>query len=47
MSHVVVESQPHIRVIRIARPEKKNALTAAMYADMAAALTAADRKSVV
>ena len=31
----------HIRVIRIARPEKKNALTAAMYADMAAALTAA------
>ena len=41
MSHVVVESQPHIRVIRIARPEKKNALTAAMYADMAAALTAA------
>jgi len=41
MSHIIIESPPHVRVIRIVRPEKKNALTAAMYAEMATALDAA------
>lgn len=41
MPHVIVDTANHVRVIRIARPEKKNALTAAMYADMATALSSA------
>ncbi len=41
MSQIVIESKPHVRVIRMTRPEKKNALTAAMYTEMAGALAAA------
>ena len=40
--HILVESKDRILRIEIARIEKKNALTAAMYQAMAAALKAAD-----
>ena len=41
--HVKVEVIDHIRVIRLERPEKKNALTLPMYDAIAAALTEANR----
>ena len=43
MTHILVERQDAIQHIRINRPEKKNALTAAMYAAFAEAILAADR----
>lgn len=42
MAQVVVESAGAVRVIRLARPEKKNALTIAMYTGMYDALQAAE-----
>ena len=43
MGHVLVERQGAIQRIQINRPEKKNALTAAMYAAFAEAILAAER----
>ena len=43
MSHVLVERQGAIQRIQINRPEKKNALTAAMYTAFAEAILAAER----
>ncbi|WP_048646134.1 crotonase/enoyl-CoA hydratase family protein [Nitratireductor soli] len=40
--HVRIERRGALQVIRLNRPEKKNAITRAMYAAMAAALTAGD-----
>jgi len=40
--HVRIERSGAVQIIRIARPEKKNALTRAMYAAMAEALRAGD-----
>ncbi|ESX83162.1 crotonase/enoyl-CoA hydratase family protein [Mesorhizobium sp. M0142] len=40
--HILVERQGAIQIIRINRPDKKNALTRAMYATMSAALTGGD-----
>ncbi|MBO6718978.1 MAG: crotonase/enoyl-CoA hydratase family protein [Rhizobiaceae bacterium] len=40
--HIVVERQGAAQIIRMNRPDKKNALTRAMYAAMAAALTEAE-----
>ncbi len=39
MSHIAVESKGPVRVIRMNRPEKKNALTVQMYDDLVAAFT--------
>ena len=39
--HIVVERRESVQVVRLARPEKKNALTVAMYAALADALDAA------
>src|SRR5215510_12975810 len=43
MSNILVEREGAIQRIRINRPEKKNALTAAMYAAFAEAILGADR----
>lgn len=40
--HILVERNADIQIIRMNRPEKKNAITRAMYAAMAAALIEAD-----
>jgi enoyl-CoA hydratase/carnithine racemase len=40
--HVLIERQGAVQVIRINRPDKKNALTRAMYGAMATALRAGD-----
>ncbi len=40
--HILVERSGAIQTIRMNRPDKKNAITRAMYAAMAAALTAGD-----
>lgn len=40
--HILVERQGVVQIIRINRPDKKNALTRAMYAAMTAALAEAD-----
>lgn len=40
--HILVERRGAVQVIRMNRPDKKNALTRAMYARMSAALTAGD-----
>ncbi|MBX3529165.1 MAG: crotonase/enoyl-CoA hydratase family protein [Rhizobiaceae bacterium] len=40
--HILVERRGAINVIRMNRPDKKNAITRAMYAAMAAGLTAGD-----
>lgn len=40
--HIVIERQDAVQIIRLNRPDKKNAITRAMYAEMAAALTAGD-----
>ncbi len=42
MSHVRVETKDGVRRIELARPEKKNALSADMYAALAAAFESAD-----
>ena len=40
--HVIVERRGAVQVIRMNRPDKKNAITRAMYAKMAAALADGD-----
>jgi len=40
--HIVVERRGQVAVVRMNRPDKKNALTRAMYAAMAEALASAD-----
>ncbi len=48
--HVLItrpEAHPGVEVIRLNRPEKKNAITRAMYAAMTAALTAANTDPAV
>ncbi|WP_420959750.1 crotonase/enoyl-CoA hydratase family protein [Brucella sp. IR073] len=40
--HIIIERQDAVQIIRITRPEKKNALTRAMYAAMAEALRKGD-----
>jgi enoyl-CoA hydratase/carnithine racemase len=40
--HISVERDGAVQLIRMNRPDKKNAITRAMYATMAAALTAGD-----
>ncbi len=47
MSHVVVENEGAVRTLRLARPEKKNALTIAMYEALVAGLDAADAEDSV
>ncbi len=47
MSHILVERQGAIQRIRMNRPEKKNALTAAMYTAFAEAILAAESDSGV
>jgi enoyl-CoA hydratase/carnithine racemase len=41
MSNILTEHQDGVCVLRLARPEKKNAITTAMYADLRVALDAA------
>ena len=45
--HIVIERQGAVQIIRMNRPDKKNAITRAMYAAMAAALTAGDADPAV
>ena len=45
--HVVVTDDGAVRIIRLNRPEKKNALTLEMYADMVRALRAADQSDAI
>ena len=40
--HILIERQGAVQIIRINRPDKKNALTRAMYASMSAALAEGD-----
>ena len=40
--HIVVERRGPVQVVRMNRPDKKNAITRAMYAAMAKALTDSD-----
>lgn len=40
--HVIVERRGAVQIVRMNRPDKKNAITRAMYAAMAGALTAGD-----
>jgi enoyl-CoA hydratase/carnithine racemase len=47
MSHIVTEVKDRVLRIEIARPEKKNALTLAMYLSMAEALAAAEADPAV
>ncbi|RCS23405.1 crotonase/enoyl-CoA hydratase family protein [Phyllobacterium salinisoli] len=45
--HIEIELSGAVQIIRIARPEKKNALTRAMYAAMAEALRTGDADDVI
>jgi enoyl-CoA hydratase/carnithine racemase len=45
--HILVERQGAIQIIRMNRPDKKNALTRAMYAKMSAALAEGDADPMV
>ena len=45
--HIVIERRGAVQSIRMNRPEKKNAITRAMYAAMSAALTAGDADPAV
>ena len=45
--HIVVERDGAVQTIRMNRPDKKNAITRAMYADMTTALTAADADEAI
>ena len=47
MSEILTEARDRVLRIEIARPEKKNALTQAMYAAMADALQSADKDPAV
>ena len=46
-NHVLVEVQNRVQTIRLNRPEKKNALTQAMYLAMTDALRAAETDPAV
>mgnify|MGYP003950050659 CR=1 FL=1 len=45
--HVIITDEGPIRTIRMNRPEKKNALTAAMYDAMAEAIESANASSPI
>jgi len=45
-SHIIISDDGFVRTIRMNRPEKRNALTAAMYADMAGALRGAEAAGI-
>ncbi|TIX39483.1 MAG: crotonase/enoyl-CoA hydratase family protein, partial [Mesorhizobium sp.] len=45
--HILVERQSAVQIIRMNRPDKKNALTRAMYAKMSAALAEGDADPAV
>ncbi|WP_163269167.1 crotonase/enoyl-CoA hydratase family protein [Chelativorans alearense] len=45
--HILVERRDAVQIIRLNRPEKKNAITRAMYAAMATALTEGDGDEAV
>ncbi|YBV98244.1 crotonase/enoyl-CoA hydratase family protein [Phyllobacteriaceae bacterium JZ32] len=45
--HIIIERIEAVQLIRIARPEKKNALTRAMYAAMAEALRTGDADDAI
>ncbi len=45
--HILIERRDAVQVIRMNRPDKKNALTRAMYAQMSAALAAGDADPAV
>jgi len=45
--HILIERQGAVQIIRMNRPDKKNAITRAMYAEMAAALVAGDKDPAV
>ncbi|WP_269932109.1 crotonase/enoyl-CoA hydratase family protein [Aminobacter sp. HY435] len=45
--HILIERQDAVQIIRMNRPDKKNAITRAMYSEMAAALVAGDRDPAV
>ena len=45
--HVLIERQGAVQIIRMNRPDKKNAITRAMYAKMAAALAEGDADAAV
>ncbi|PWK68184.1 crotonase/enoyl-CoA hydratase family protein [Aminobacter sp. AP02] len=45
--HILIERQDAVQIIRMNRPDKKNAITRAMYAEMAAALAAGDADPAV
>jgi enoyl-CoA hydratase/carnithine racemase len=47
MSHITVDTRDAVRILRFARPEKKNALTEAMYAALHEALVAARDEAAV
>ncbi len=47
MSHITVDTLDAVRVLRLARPEKKNALTVEMYAALHDALAAAREEAAV
>ena len=45
--HILVEREGPVQIIRMNRPDKKNAITRAMYATMTAALAAGDADAAV
>jgi enoyl-CoA hydratase/carnithine racemase len=45
--HILIERRGAVQIIRLNRPDKKNAITRAMYAAMAAALAAGDADPAV
>jgi enoyl-CoA hydratase/carnithine racemase len=45
--HVLVEKSEKLLILSLNRPDKKNALTRAMYGTLATEIANADRKSVV
>ncbi len=47
MAHVVTENEGAVRTLRITRPEKKNALTIAMYESIVEVLSGADSDDAV
>jgi enoyl-CoA hydratase/carnithine racemase len=47
MSHLFIETVGAVRIIRLNRPEKKNALTAPMYAELVATMRGASADSSV
>ena len=45
--HILIDQRNGVQIIRMNRPDKKNAITRAMYAAMAGALTAGDADSQI